>query len=175
MLVAGASALVGLASQVAVPLTPVPVTLQTLAVLLCGAALGSRRGAAATVLYLAEGAVGFPVFAAGRAGIPYMLGPTGGYLLGFVAAAYVVGYLAERGWDRNILRTALAMVVGNAVIYCFGLAWLLRYVPPEGVLAAGLLPFLAGDALKIALATGLLPLSWRFVGDRPRTGAHGQG
>lgn len=164
------SAVVALASQVSIPLpfTPVPLTLQTLAVLLTGMALGSRRGAIAMILYLGEGAAGLPVFAAGKASLAYMMGPTGGYLLGFVVAAFVVGLLAERRWDRWVAGTAAAMVVGNLVIYAFGLGWLSRFVPAERLLAAGMIPFLAGDALKIAVATGLLPLAWKLVGGRAR-------
>ena len=160
------SGVVGLASQVSIPLpfTPVPVTLQTLAVLLTGAALGSRRGATTMLLYLAEGAAGLPVFAAGRSGLAYLLGPTGGYLAGFVAAAFVVGLLAERRWDRSVAGTALAMAVGSAIIYVLGVAGLLRFVPADGVLAAGVLPFLVGDGLKIAAAMGLLPLAWKLAG-----------
>ena len=166
VLVAIFSVLVALASQPSLPLpfTPVPLTLQTLAVLLTGAALGSRRGALALLLYLAEGAAGLPVFAAGRSGLPYMLGPTGGYLVGFVVAAFVVGLLAERKWDRNVLLTALAMVAGNAVIYGLGLIWLSRFVPAEALAASGMVPFLPGDAIKITLSTGLLPLAWRLAG-----------
>lgn len=166
------SVVVALASQVAIPLpfTPVPLTLQTFAVLLTGVALGSRRGAIAMILYLGEGAVGLPVFAAGKASLAYMIGPTGGYLLGFVVAAFLVGLLAERRWDRSVPGAAAAMLVGNLVIYAFGLGWLSRFVAAERLLAAGLIPFLAGDALKIAVATGLLPLAWRLVGRSARSG-----
>lgn len=176
--VLGASALVAAAARVAIPLpfSPVPLTGQTFAVLLVGAALGSRAGAAALVAYLVEGLLGLPVFAGGtsawspsRAGAPVILGPTAGYLVGFVAAAFVVGWLAERGWDRRPHTSALAMALGNLVIYVFGLAWLARFVGPEQAIPLGALPFLVGDLLKILLATALLPAAWRFAGAaRPR-------
>jgi len=164
MLVVGMSLLTGLAAQVAIPLpfSPVPVTGQTFAVLLAGALLGSRRGALSQVTYIAEGLAGMPVFAGGHAGLAWALGPTGGYLAGFVAAAFVTGWLAERGWDRKVLTAALAMAVGNGVIYAFGLVWLTQFVGPERLLLAGLAPFLVGDAVKIGLAAMALPASWRM-------------
>ncbi len=164
------SLLIALAAQVAVPLpfSPVPVTGQTFAVLLIGAAFGARLGAATVALYLAEGILGLPVFApGGPVGPARLLGPTGGYLIGFVAAAYVVGALAERGWDRRLVTAALAMLAGEVVIYAFGLAGLARFLPPERLLAAGLLPFIPGDLVKLALAALALPTAWRLVG-RPR-------
>jgi biotin transport system substrate-specific component len=109
-----------------------------------------------------------PVFAEAKSGIATLLGPTGGYLVGFVAAAWVVGYLAERGWDRNLLRTFAAMVAGNVVIYAFGLAWLLSYFGGDlnATLAAGVYPFLLGDAIKAAAAALLLPASWKLLGSK---------
>lgn len=170
LLVVTGSLLIALAAQVAVPLpfSPVPVTGQTFAVLLVGAALGARLGAAAVLVYLAEGAVGLPVFApGGPLGAARFVGPTGGYLVGFAAAAYVVGALAERGWDRRLLTAALAMLVGEIAIYAFGLAGLSRFVPAERLLGAGLLPFIPGDLVKLALAAIALPVAWRLLG-RPR-------
>ena len=162
------SVVVGLSAQIAIPLawTPVPLTLQTLAVLLAGAALGSRRGAIAMGLLIVEGAVGLPVFSGWRAGLPHLLGPTGGYILGFVPAAYLAGLLAERGWARHPLGAAAAMLAGNAAIYAVGLGRLAAFVGAERAVSLGLLPFLAGDLAKLALATGLLPLAWRL--SRPR-------
>lgn len=158
---AGASLLVGLAAQVAFPLpfTPVPLTLQTLVVLLVAAGLGARRAALALALYIAEGAAGLPVFAAGRAGIAHLLGPTGGYLAGFLAAALVVGALAEAGWMRRPLSAAASLVAGAACIYLPGVLWLGAWVGPTRMLSLGLLPFLPGEALKLtaclaAVATG---------------------
>jgi biotin transport system substrate-specific component len=168
-LIGAASFGLGLLAQVALPLpwTPVPITGQTLGVLLIGALLGCWRGSATILAYLAEGAAGLPVFAQGTSGVLRLLGPTGGYLVGFVLAAFVVGWLAERGWDRNPWTTAAAMAVGNACIYACGLPWLAHFVGWDSVLAAGLLPFLPGDGLKLVLATLLLPTLWRFT-LRPR-------
>jgi len=150
--------------QVLLPFSPVPVTGQTFAVLFLGALYGSRRGPATVVTYLMLGAMGLPVFAGGLAGLARFVGPTAGYLLGFVVAAFVVGSLSERGWDRKPWTTAASMIIGNGIIYAFGVAWLWRFVGWEAVLNAGVVPFLPGDALKIALATILLPSGWRIIG-----------
>jgi biotin transport system substrate-specific component len=166
-LVLGGSLLVALTAQIAVrlPFSPVPITAQTLAVLLVGALLGSRRGAWSMLAYLGQGLIGLPVFATGASGPAYVLGPTGGYLLGFVAAAYLTGWLAERGWDRRIGTALLAMLIGNAAIYALGLPWLSIYAGTH-TLALGLLPYLAGDALKLALAAAALPGGWRLLRSR---------
>lgn len=158
--------LIALSAQIAVylPFSPVPVTGQTLAVLLIGVLLGSQRGALCLLAYLAEGAAGLPVFANGHTGAAYMTGPTGGYLIGFVAAAYLTGWLAERGWDRHSLTALLAMVIGNTAIYTFGLMGLVHFVGIGNVLDAGLTPFLPGDLVKLALAAALLPSGWRILG-----------
>ncbi len=169
LLVLGGSLFTALMARITIPLpfTPVPITGQTLAVLLVGAALGSRRGALSMAAYVLEGALGLPVFAGGTAGLRRLTGPTGGYLIGFIAAAFVTGWLAERGWDRRPLWTALAMLIGNAVIYLFGLPWLAMFLGgfagPKGALALGLLPFIPGDLLKLALAAFLLPSAWWLV------------
>lgn len=162
------SLFVALTAQVSMPLpfSPVPITGQTLAVLLVGMALGSRRGALALLAYLAEGVAGLPVFAEARAGVGVLLGPTGGYLAGFLAAAWVVGTLAERGFDRSLPKTLLAMAAGNLVIYALGLAWLAQFTGAAGVLAAGLYPFLVGDAVKAVAAALLLPGAWKLLGSR---------
>ena len=162
LLIVGASLVTALAAQVAFPLpwTPVPVTGQTFAVLLTGMVLGSRRGFLALALYLAEGCAGLPVFAGGAAGVPALLGPTGGYLLAFPLAAAVTGLLAERGWDRHRLSTLAAMLLGSAVIFAGGLAWLARFVPPAQLLGTGLLPFVPGDIVKAALAAFAFPFAW---------------
>jgi len=150
--------------QVLLPFSPVPVTGQTFAVLFLGALYGSRRGPATVVTYLMLGAMGLPVFAGGMAGLARFVGPTAGYLLGFVVAAFVVGSLSERGWDRKPWTSAASMIIGNGIIYALGVAWLWRFVGWEAVLNAGVVPFLPGDALKIALATILLPSGWRIIG-----------
>jgi biotin transport system substrate-specific component len=135
-------------------------------VLLTGLLLGGRLGGLALIAYLAEGLVGLPFFAGGKSGLAYALGPTGGYLVGFVVAAYVVGRLADRGWDRRVGTTLLAMIIGNLIIYAAGLAWLVRFVGPDRVLALGLVPFLAGDLVKVILAAIALPGGWKLVGRR---------
>lgn len=154
-------------AKISIPFWPVPLTMQTLVVLVIGMAFGARLGAATVLLYLAEGAVGLPVFSGTPEkglGLAYMMSTTGGYLVGFVLAAGAVGFLAERGWDRSPLKTALAMVLGNVLIYVTGLLWLGTIVGwDKPVLAWGLTPFLAGDAIKIAAAAVLMPLVWRLV------------
>jgi biotin transport system substrate-specific component len=158
------SAFVALTAQVEIPLWPVPLTLQTLAVLFTGAVLGSRRGALALLLYLTEGALGLPVFAGGASGVGYMLGPTGGYLVGFVVAAGVVGRLAQRGWDRRLVWAAVAMVIGNVIIYACGVAWLAVFLGDLwGALVKGMLLFVVGDLIKIAVAALTLPGGWKLA------------
>ena len=166
------SLFIALSAQVAIhlPFSPIPVTGQTLAVLLAGALLGSRRGSLCLLAYLAEGVLGLPVFAGGAAGPARLAGPTGGYLVGFVAAAYVTGLLAERGWDRRVVATLLAMLLGNAAIYAFGLPWLAAFVGSERALSLGFYPFIVGDFLKLALAASLLPSGWRMLGLREKVG-----
>ncbi len=166
-MVLGGSVFIALCTQIAYG-QPVPVTGQTFAVLLVGALLGPRRGALSVLAYIAEGLMGLPVFAQGKAGVAAMAGPTGGYLVGFVAAAYAVGMLARMGWDRRPITMALAMIVGDIILYCFGLAWLFclahMFGKPlsAGVLAVGLYPFLLGDLIKIALAVAILPGAWKI-------------
>jgi biotin transport system substrate-specific component len=167
-LVIGASVVVALAAQIAIPVpwSPVPLTGQTFAVLLCGAALGARRAFLAQALYLAEGAMGLPVFAGGSAGLAIFAGPTGGYLAAFPLAAALVGALAERGWDRRVVTMLAAMLLGSAVIFAFGLIQLSRFVPGAQLLAAGLLPFVPGDLVKSALASFAFPFAWRLAHER---------
>jgi len=167
LLILGFSALTALSAQVAFYIGPVPITGQTFVVLLAGALLGSKRGALSQLTYLAVGAMGAPIFAGWMGGPAELLGPSGGYLVGFVAAAFVVGFLAERGWDRRIWSMALAMLIGNIVLYTFGLSWLAswlaRFSPDSSVLAVGLYPFIPGDALKLVLAAVALPSGWALV------------
>jgi biotin transport system substrate-specific component len=160
------SLLTALAAQVVIPLpwTPVPITGQTFAVLLTGALLGSRLGALAMIAYLIEGASGLPFFAAGGAGLQRLLfSPTSGYLLSYPAAAFVVGLLAERGWDRRFVTAAAAMAVGSSLILLSGWAWLARFVGPTAAWAAGVAPFLIGDVIKIVLAAAVLPSGWALL------------
>lgn len=170
VLILAGSVLVALSAQVVVPLpfTPVPITGQTFGVLFVGALLGSRRGALALGAYLLEGAAGLPVFHSGGSTLAWLLGPTGGYLLSYPAAAWLTGRLAERGWDRRPATAALALGAGNAVIYAVGLPWLALFVGSERVLAAGLVPFLPGDLVKIAVAAAALAGAWRLVGTERR-------
>lgn len=153
--------LTAVAGRVAIdlPFSPVPITGQTLIVLLAGAALGCRRGAASQIAYLAEGAVGLPVFAGGTGGALALIGPTGGYLIGFVAAAAVVGWLIERGSSRHALASVATMLVGSAVVYVFGVAWLSHLIPggTSVALAQGVFPFIPGDVLKSLIAAGVVP------------------
>ena len=170
LLVAVGVTVIALSAQVRIPLpgTPVPITGSTLGVLLVAAAYGSRLGSTTVAAYLLAGVAGVPVFAGWKFGAAVLSGPTGGYLTGFLVAAYLVGWLAERGWDRSPWRTVVAMVIGNLVIYAFGVT-ILAGVPTIGwskVLAAGVYPFLIGDAIKIALAAGILPGAW-WLKERP--------
>jgi biotin transport system substrate-specific component len=163
-------------AQISVPLgfTPVPLVMGDMVVLLGGAALGSRLGLAAQVLYLAAGIAGLPVFAASPTlpqGPLRMLGPTGGYLMAYPIAAFLTGYLAERGFDRRYVTSVLAMAVGYVAIFTVGVGWLALFAWPAGVgfraaLAAGLYPFMFGAVCKLLLGAGVLPGVWKFLGRR---------
>ncbi|MEV0633622.1 biotin transporter BioY [Streptomyces sp. NPDC050619] len=163
-LVAGGAALTGLAAQIAVPVpgSPVPVTGQTFAALLVGTTLGARRGLAALALYAVAGVAGMPWFADGKSGGAM---PSFGYIIGMMLAAFVVGALARRGADRSMLRMAGTMLLGEAIIYAVGVPYLAYAadLSASAAIAAGLTPFLIGDALKAALAMGLLPSAWKLV------------
>lgn len=162
-------AALGIAAKISVPMWPVPMTMGTFAVLAIGAGYGVRLGLVTVLTYLAVGALGFDVFAgssAEKAGLAYMMGGTGGYLAGFVLAAAALGALAARGWDRSVGKMALAMLIGNVLIYVPGLLWLgVLYGWDKPILTWGLTPFLAGDAVKLALAAILLPGLWKAVGN----------
>jgi biotin transport system substrate-specific component len=156
-------------AKLQVPFYPVPMTMQSLVVLLLGMAFGWRLGAATVLLYLLEGAFGLPVFAGTPEkgiGIAYMMGPTGGYLIGFVAAAALTGWLAERGWDRSLWRSAVALSLGHAVLFLTGLAWLAVYIGWPRAVAFGLRPFLAGTVVKTALGVALVRAGWAMLGRR---------
>ena len=167
MLVAVGIATLVLASKIRVLTWPVPVTMQTFAVLVIGAAYGLRLSLMTILGYLALGAAGWAVFAGDSAGLAYMAGPTAGYLAGFVAAMALMAALARRGWDRSVLRMGAAMALGNAVIYGFGLAWMSwLFAGDKGlgwVLQMGMINFLPGDALKLALAAMVMPLAWKIA------------
>ena len=164
-LITAFSLVTALSAQIAVPLpfSPVPLTGQTFGVLLTGALLGPRLGAAAMVLYLAEGGFGLPFFAGGAGGAARLLGPTGGYLAAYPLAAAFVGWLSVRGWDRRPLTMLAAMLLGSLIIFALGAAWLSHFPGIQNAFVQGVLPFLPGDALKALLAAGLLPLGWKWV------------
>jgi biotin transport system substrate-specific component len=173
LLIAWASFATALAAQIAIPLpwSPVPLTGQTFAVLLSGAALGARRAFLAQLLYLVEGGLGLPAFAGGAGGIAVLLGPTGGYLLAFPIGAAITGALAERGWDRRFVTMLAAMLLGSVAIFAGGLAGLSRFVTREQLLVVGLVPFVPGDLVKAGLAAAAFPAVWRAVGRRSGTRA----
>jgi biotin transport system substrate-specific component len=169
LLVVGAAAFVGALAQISIHLsfTPVPITGQTLGVLLAGTALGWRRAAVAMAFYAVAGVAGVPWFAGGGSGYA---SASFGYIVGFVFAATACGYLAERGVDRSVLRSVPAMVVGEAIIYAFGLTWLALdlHLSAAATLTDGFTPFVAGDAIKALIAAGLLPVAWRLAGRQRR-------
>ena len=152
-------------AQFSIQIGPVPITGQSFAVLLTGALLGSRLGAMAVIAYLIEGALGLPFFAGGGAGIVRFFGPTGGYLVAFPAAAFITGAFAEHGWDKRYLTAVAAMAIGSVVILLGGLAWftILTNTPPVAAFKLAVLPFLAGDVIKIALAAAVLPTGWALL------------
>ena len=163
-LVIGGSLAIAAAAQVKIflPFTPVPVSAQTFVVLLMGALFGAKRGVVTVMTYLSLGILGLPVFAAAPPGPAALFSPTAGYLVGFVAAVWLMGTLSERGWDRRPWTTALAMGVSSLAIFACGTLWLGRFVGWGNVLQTGFFPFIPGDLLKIALATALLPAGWRL-------------
>jgi biotin transport system substrate-specific component len=168
LFVVGGAALVALAAQIRIPLpfTPVPITGQTFAVLLVGTSLGAVRGGASLLLYVALGVAGLPIFTGWNKGLAVLTGATGGYLAGFVVAAALTGFLAERGWDRRFRSSIGAMLTGNVIIYLFGLPWLAA-VAGTGftrTLELGLYPFIPGDMIKLYLAAIALPGAWKLVG-----------
>jgi biotin transport system substrate-specific component len=162
VLVAAGAALTALLAQVAVPLYPVPITGQTLAVLLVGATLGAARGAISLALYAVLGVVGLPVFSDYASGVHVLLGPTGGYIVGFIVSAALVGWLSERAWERQILKALATFAAGTLVVFAVGLPWLSVALGLDlmQTLNGGLFPFLIGGAIKALIAAGLLPLAW---------------
>jgi biotin transport system substrate-specific component len=166
------TALIALSARISIliPGNPVPFTGQTFGVLLTAGALGFRRGLAASLLYVLIGVVGLPVFADGKHGLAIVLGPSGGYIIGFVLASAIVGRLAELGWDRNLVGGIGAMLIGSAAIYAIGVPWL-AYTYYNGDLNQGvqngLMPYLLWDAVKLVLAAAAFPAAWWFVGRRP--------
>jgi len=164
-LVIGFSLLTALAAQVVIPIGPIPITGQTFAVLLTGALLGSRLGAMAMIAYLVEGASGLPFFSGGHGGLLHLMGPTGGYLIAFPAAAFITGAFAEHGWDRKFLTAAGAMAIGSLVIMLSGWLWfsLVMRTSPALTLFITVLKFIPGDIIKVALAAAVLPSGWKLL------------
>ena len=164
LLALAGSVLITICSQISLPLFPVPMTLQTFAVFLIGLTYGWRLGGITVSLYLLEGAIGLPVFSGGKGGMIVFMGPTAGYLVGFLLAATACGWFAERGFDRSYFRLFLSLIVGNILIYTPGLFWLGTLIGwDKPVLEYGLYPFIGGDLLKIAMAVLLLPTVWKIV------------
>ncbi len=169
LLAVAGTALLTLSAKLKVPFYPVPMTMQTLVVLVIGATYGSRLGAATVGLYLLQGAIGLPVFAdtpERGLGLAYMVGPTAGYLFGFLLAAYAVGWLSKRGWDRSIPLTLAMMTLGHVIIFAAGLSWLAGIVGIEKAWLLGAAPFVAATFLKTALGTALVPALWALVPNR---------
>ena len=170
-LIFAGAVLTAIAAQIAIPMWPVPITGQTFAVLLVGAVLGASRGALSMIAYFSLGAAGLPVFTGAVSGITF--GTTFGYLVGFIAAAAVVGWLSQLNWHKKVSGVLASFVIGNAVIYMFGLPWLAFALSNLGiasdagaVIAAGLVPFMVGDAIKMALAAAALPMAWKYLGTK---------
>ncbi len=162
-LVFGFSLLTAAAAQLKIPMFPVPITGQTFAVLLTGALLGSRLGAMAMIAYLIEGASGLPFFNGFSGGLQHLLGPTGGYLVAFPAAAYITGAFAEHGWDKRFLTAVAAMTIGSIVILLCGWAWLSQFMAASVAFHAGVTRFIIGDIIKIILAAAVLPAGWKLL------------
>ena len=155
-----------LSAKIQVPFYPVPMTMQTFAVLVIAAAFGRKLGLFTILFYLLEGAVGLPVFAGTPVkgvGLSYMVGPTGGYLVGFIISTLTVGYLAEKGFDRSFTTTFITMLIGSSLILLSGYVWLSSLIGLEKAFQYGIFPFLIGELFKIALATAILPLCWKFL------------
>jgi biotin transport system substrate-specific component len=166
----GGTLALALSAKAQAPFYPVPMTLQTLVLLAMSAAYGARLASATLLLYLAEGLAGLPVFAGAVAGPAYMMGPTGGYLVGFLLAAALVGWLAERGWDRRGLALIGAMSLGHGVVFVFGYAWLALLIGPSRAWTGGVEPFIAATILKTLLAWALMSAAWRGVAALRRPG-----
>jgi len=164
LLIVSGSLLVALFAQIEIPLMPVPITGQTFAVLLVGALMGARRGGAALSLYLIEGIAGLPFFSGGASGSTHLFGATGGYLIGFVVAAFAIGLMAERGLERNFRTSLIPFFVGTIIVYVCGIAWLAVFLGSfQQAVVLGLLPFLVGDAIKLFAAAIALPSAWKLM------------
>ena len=161
LLISGVAVL-AISAQLKVPFYPVPITMQTLVVMIIGFTFGARLGSCTVLVYLASGAIGAPVFAGG-AGLAYISGPTGGYLFGFLVAVYLIGYFTEQGYGRTFISTLFLALAGTIVFYLFGVAWLTTILGFEKAIKFGLLPFLYGDVLKLFLLAFSIPATWKLV------------
>ncbi len=161
------AAIVGLLAQLYIPLEPVPITGQSLGVLLVGAALGWKRGSAAMLLYLVIGGLGLPVFQNGAGGLSHLTGSTAGYLVGFVAAAACTGFLAEHGYERKLGHALGVFLAGHALIFIFGITWLAQLIGLHKAVELGFIPFIPGLCIKTAMAAAILPAAWRAARNTP--------
>ena len=161
-LVLGFAVLTGFSARFTIETGIIPITMQTLVVLLSGILLGSKRGAMSQITYISMGMAGLPWFARGG-GMQYIMSPTFGYIIGFVFAAFLTGWLAEKGWDKSVKTAIVAIFLGNILIYIPGVLWLTRFVGSDNVLATGVYPFIAGDLLKVLLAGIILPIIWKII------------
>ncbi len=168
LLIVGGSIFIALSAQIAIPVpfSPIPITGQTFAIILTGAFLGSRLGSLVVLAYLLEGAAGLPVFAQAHFGIVHLLGPTGGYLLGFVPAAFVVGYLAEQGWGKSFFRSLIMMSLGTIIIFVVGLTWLSVALTSANIMTFGFYPYLTGALIKIFTAALIFSSSGKFLSSK---------
>jgi biotin transporter BioY len=165
------SLLIVLSAQayIVLPFTPVPITLQTLSVMLLGSLLGSKKAPMSVLLYIVYGALGFPVFSEHSGGMHVLYGATAGYIFGFIITSYVVGKLSEKGWDRTLGKSTLVMLIAQLCIFVPGLLWLSRYVGFDNVLAQGFYPFVIGGIVKNLLASSSSVLAWKLIGKLKRS------
>lgn len=164
ILITFGSLVLGLLAQVALPIGPVPISLQSLGVLLIGSLYGSRRAFLTTSFYVFQGAIGLPVFAGGTFGAAILLGPTGGYLIGFIIAATAMGFFAEKGYERSLKKSIPLFFLGHTIIFLFGLTWLSKFTGlNQSVFVLGLIPFIPGMIVKTAIASGVTPNLWKFI------------
>lgn len=165
VLVVAGSILITLSAKISIPLSfsPIPVTIQTLVILLIGTIYGSKRSSLAVLVYISQGIIGIPVFAKTGSGFAYLLGPTGGYLIGFVFAAFITGYFAEKGWDRSFWKTSLAMTIGTSFIFIFGVGWLCSFHGFSKAVMVGFVPFIVEAIITIIIAITLIPSGWKIL------------
>lgn len=165
LLISGGAALTAICAQVTIPWNPVPFTLQTMSVMLCGLALGTKRGALSQLVYILIGAMGAPVFQHGDHGLTALFGSTGGYLLSFAVVASLLGGLAQRGWTRNLWKTAGAMLIGDGLVLACGALWLSAYIGAQAAFSGGVVPFIIPEVLKAAVVIVALPSAWQLLGN----------